>query len=505
MSLRGQAVKNVAATWLGLLVQAVVGFFLSPFILHRLGDDAFSVWVLIFALTGYLNLFDFGIRSAVVKYTAQFLAIDDKQQLSRYLSTSLAFYSAVGLIVLGLTLLGSVYLQLLFKIPASFLHSARILLLLAGTSVAVNFPLTVFAGALEGLQKFSWLQLSQIGIVLLRALLFVVILIRGAGLLEIGVIAVALSILSYVSFACLALYALPVWPSLRLVDAKAFRKLASYGVFAFAIMAAEKLRFQSDAMVIGALLSSTVITSFSIAARLVEYSSFAVRGMSQIFTPMSSQFHAAGDLPRLQRTFLAGNRAGAFIAFPICVALVIAGKPILEAWMGAAYVGSYSVLVLLIIPRTMYVAQSTSMRILLGMGQHRALASVLLIEGAANLALSLFLAPRFGIVGVAMGTAIPLVCTSVFFLPEHLCRLLRVPIQTFMSRAYGLPFVLSVFQAMALVYMGRKFPAHTWSGVLLQILGSGAVYAAGLLCALLRRGSSHFERRNVLAQLLEPE
>ena len=37
-------------------------------------------------------------------------------------------------------------------------------------------------------------------------------------------------------------------------------------LFAFAILAAEKLRFQSDAMVIGALVSATAITSFSIAA-----------------------------------------------------------------------------------------------------------------------------------------------------------------------------------------------------------------------------------------------
>jgi hypothetical protein len=42
VSLKAQAVMKVTATWLGLLVHALVGFFLSPFILHRLGDQAFS-------------------------------------------------------------------------------------------------------------------------------------------------------------------------------------------------------------------------------------------------------------------------------------------------------------------------------------------------------------------------------------------------------------------------------------------------------------------------------
>lgn len=504
MSLREQAVKNVTTTWLSLLVQAAVGFFLSPFLVHRLGNDAFSIWILIFTVTGYFNLFDFGIRSSVVKYTAQFVATDDRDELSRYLSTSLAFYSAVGLVILAMTVAGFFYLNILFKIPDALLHLARILLLLAGTSVALNFPLSVFAGALEGLQRFSWLQLTQIGVVLLRAFLFVVVLMRGRGLLAIGVIGVALSILSYVIFTCLALYALPVRMSPRLVDAKTFRKLAGYGLVAFVIVASERLRFQSDAMVIGAMLSTTVITSFSIAARLVEYSSYAVRGMSQIFTPMSSQFHAAGDLPRLQRMFVAGNRASALIAFPICIALVLVGRPILEAWMGAAYLGSYSVLVVLIIPRTLYMAQSTSVRILLGMGEHRVLAAILLLEGGANLVLSLFLARRFGVVGVAMGTAIPLVCTSLFFLPQHLCRVLQVPVQTFLIRAYRLPVILGIFQALVLGYVSRKFPAHTYSGVLLQVLGSASVYAFGLLWTLRIGRSSRLSRRNVLDQLLEP-
>lgn len=415
MSLKVQAVKNVTATWLGLLAHALTGFFLSPFILHKLGDEAFSLWILVFAFTGYFGLLDFGIRSSIVKYTAKFIATDDKEQISRYLSTSMAFYTAIGVVILFATAAGFFYLNLLFRIPAGSLASARMLLLLSGTGIAVTFPLTVFAGALEGLQKFSWLQLSQIGIALLRTLLIVVALINGGGLLAIGTITVAMNLLSYLVFTCLALYALPVRLSMRRVEWSAFREMAGYGVFAFAILSAEKLRFQSDALVIGALVSATAVTSFSIAARLVEYSSYAVRSMSQIFTPMSSQFHATGDLARLRTIFVAGNRASAFIIFPLCVALVVVGKSIIEGWVGARYVGSYSILVLLIVPRTLYLAQSTSIRILLGMGRHRMLASVLLLEGAVNLLLTLFLVRRMGIIGVAWGTAIPLICTSLFF------------------------------------------------------------------------------------------
>jgi len=502
MSLMGQAVKNVSATWLGLLVHAVVGFLLSPFILHRLGDEAFSLWVLVFALTGYYGLLDLGIRSSIVNYTARFVATRDDGQLSRFLSTSLGFYGVVALVVLLLTAAGFFCLQDLFRIPPALLGSARLLFLFTGLSVALTFPLNIFAGVLEGLQKFSWLQLSNIGVTLLRAVLVVVVLENGGGLLALGVIFLAMNILSFLIFTWMALHVMPIRLSLRQFERSAFREMVSYGVFAFAIVVAEKLRFQSDAMVIGAFLPATAITFFFVGSRLVEYSSYAVRSMSQIFTPMSSQFHAVGDLVRLRRTFTAGNRACALIIFPLCVTLLILGRSIIEVWVGARYIASYSILVLLLVPRSIYLAQSTSNKILLGMGQHRILAFVLLLEGGVNLLLSLLLVRRLGITGVALGTAIPLACTSLLFLPRHACRVLDMPLGTFLNRAYSLPLLLCLPLAGVLWFAKYEFPAHSYLGLLPQIACGGIIYCAGLGYALFNGGILH---SGGVRRVLEPK
>src|ERR1700680_4423392 len=158
MSLRAQAVKNVSMIWLSLFVHVVGGFFLSPFILHKLGDDAFSLWVLVFSITGYYGLLDLGIRSSIVRYVAKFTATQDADKLRRFLSTSVAFYAIASLVVFLLTGIGFFHLQSLFKIPPSFLGSARVLFALAGTGVALSFPLSVFAAVLEGVQEVSRLH-----------------------------------------------------------------------------------------------------------------------------------------------------------------------------------------------------------------------------------------------------------------------------------------------------------------------------------------------------------
>src|ERR1700721_3257066 len=117
MSFKILALKNVASNWAGLGVNIAVGFFLSPFILHHLGDEAFGLWVLIFSLTGYYGIFDFGIRSSLIRYVSKFQATGDKDELARLVNTSLFPYTCVGLVLLRPTPTAAFSGDRLFPVP----------------------------------------------------------------------------------------------------------------------------------------------------------------------------------------------------------------------------------------------------------------------------------------------------------------------------------------------------------------------------------------------------
>lgn len=484
--MKSQAIKNVGSNWFGLATNLVVGFFLSPFILHHLGDEAFGLWVLVFSLTGYYGLFDFGIRSSIVRYVAQFKARNETENLNRYINTSLCTYGGIGVLLLLVTIAGSFYVDSIFRIPAALQWSARILFLVVGTAVAVGFPLTVFAGVLEGLQKFNWLSLTQMGYNLLRALLIVLALRRGGGLLTIAVISMALNLCTYAVYFAAVQRELGVRYGLRFVDGASFQRMVSYGSITFIATIASQLRFYSDATVIGIFIGAAAITYFSIGSKLVNYSASVTQSMAQIFTPMSSQFNATGDLQRLRQIFVMGNRACALIVFPLCALLIILGKSVIEVWVGAKYVSiAYTVLVLLMVSDSAQMAQSASGKILFGMARHRTIALVWLAEGLANLVLSIILLHYYGVIGVALGTAIPQLCTSLFFLPIHLCRVLGVSLRTYLRQAYAAPLLLCAPMVAALMWLRHEFPAHNYKELLVQVIGGGLVYGFGLAWFLL--------------------
>jgi len=213
-----------------------------------------------------------------------------------------------------------------------------------------------------------------------------------------------------------------------------------------------------------------------------------VGSLAQIVVPMAGQSHAKGDTDRLRTIWIAGNRACAMIIFPITAILVILGKSVITAWVGAKYVSaSYPVLVVLAVPMMFTLAQGASTRILYGMAKHRPLAWVTLMESVANLILSIILIRPFGIVGDAFGTAIPLMCTSFLFLPRHMCRLLGVRIGTYLREAYTLPVLLTLPLAVTLLLERRWFVARTYFEVGLQALIGFLPYGLGLLWALRKK------------------
>ena len=478
---KGQILKNVGSSWFSLGVNVVSGIFLSPFILHHLGDEAFGLWILIFSVTGYYGLFDLGIRSSIVRYVAKYSATEEYDELNRLVNTAMFSYSGIGVVAMLITLIATYYVNSIFKIPPEFVGTARWLLLMVGASVSLGFPLGVFSGILEGLQRFYALNFTNITSTILRALLIVVALRRGGGLLSVALVTVAFPLINGLVNAAVASRHLRLQIGPQYVNRRSMRLIAGYSGMTFLIIVAGKLRFKTDAMVIGTFVSAAAITYFTIGSRLVDYSSEVVSSLAQIFIPMSSQSQAKGDVDGLRKIFVVGNRACAFIIFPITAVMTVLGKSVIEAWMGTKYVAAgYPVLLVLLYPTTLMLAQSASGRTLWGMAKHRTWAWVVLAEGISNLILSIILVRPYGILGDAIGTAIPLSCSMIFFLPRHLCNLLGIKLRTYLSRAFLLPLVLNIPLVACLLLMRHWFIPHRLSGLLLQFVIAGAVYAVGL-------------------------
>src|SRR5215472_19146371 len=77
--------------WLGVGAGLVAGLLISPYLIRKIGPEAYGIWVLSFALAENYVLLDLGFRSATVKYVAHFWATGESARVNEVLNTMVAY------------------------------------------------------------------------------------------------------------------------------------------------------------------------------------------------------------------------------------------------------------------------------------------------------------------------------------------------------------------------------------------------------------------------------
>lgn len=437
---RRHVLTNAVASWLSFAATVVVTFFMSPVLVHALGDRDYGVWALVESVLAYLTLFDLGIGAAVVRYVARFHETQEMGNLNRIFSTSLAIFATLGMMALAVTMALAFGWARPLAVPAELAELTRWLLVLLGLNLAVGLPLGVYDSLLCGLGQYPLRTTIQLGILACRTATFLWILRNEYGLLEIGLAITAFGVLQNIVMVIAAHWSLPnLRFSPHFVDRHTFYTIRSYSLWAFVTMIAGRISFSTAAIVIGAVLTPEHITYFAIASRLTEYCKNAVRAATAVLTPAVSTLEATQDFDAIRHIFIAGSRYVVWFILPIQLGLICLGYCFLSLWMDRRIAeASYVPLLVLSLPLTLTLSQSITGRIFYGMGRLRWFAWMTISEALANLLISLVLVRYLGIVGVAIGTAIPNVAFNLALI-FYACRVLDVPIGAYMRGAFLAP------------------------------------------------------------------
>src|SRR5262249_46730701 len=131
-------VRNVFSNWFSLLVSTVLGFFVSPFVVHRLGNLAYGVWILVASLTSYMNLLDLGLRGAVTRFVSKGMTRQNHEEASEAVSAALWIRLWISAAIICSGALISGLASHLFKIPPELQQPARIVIVVSAFTVALN-------------------------------------------------------------------------------------------------------------------------------------------------------------------------------------------------------------------------------------------------------------------------------------------------------------------------------------------------------------------------------
>ncbi|HEY9714120.1 MAG TPA: hypothetical protein V6C72_11655, partial [Chroococcales cyanobacterium] len=132
-----QIIKNAGSTYAGMVVGTVSALVLTPVIVHRLGSEAFGLWVVTQSISSYFGLLDLGITSASVKYISQHRALGDKKSLNDLIETSFTCYCTLAAVSLLIALLLVPHATTIFHAHSG--ETVKLLILSVGVISALGF------------------------------------------------------------------------------------------------------------------------------------------------------------------------------------------------------------------------------------------------------------------------------------------------------------------------------------------------------------------------------
>jgi O-antigen/teichoic acid export membrane protein len=428
-----------------------------PFLIRSLGNVAYGIWILILSTTSHMGIFNFDIKTAAIKYVAQFKAKEEKNKINEVISTSFFSYAVLGILVFLMTLIFAKYLGRIFKFDPHYIHEAKLAFVFVGLNVALNLPLGVFYSVILGYQRYDINSYIEISMLVLRTTLIVFFIKLGYGLLALGLITITVNLLGQT---------VRIWYAFRLnnelqIKLKMFNKktlklISNYGFFVILITVAGQVIFYTDNIIIGYFMGASAVTFYAVGSRIVDYYRNGISVLGGVLMPTLSYLQSKNEIDKIVKLYILITKYTLFIVFPIAFIFLFMGENFITLWVGKKYISSYLILIILFLPYIFAPSQHIIKSISFGTGRLKTYSYLNIAEALANLILSIILIQKYGIFGVAIGTSIPLIINRGFILPIYICGMLKLPVFRFIKEAFTGPIIAAIPFAI-LIYLVSRY------------------------------------------------
>jgi O-antigen/teichoic acid export membrane protein len=411
--------------------QILIGFFMMPFLVENLGDRWYGIWTVAGGLVAYFYFFDFGLVTAVQRYAAKYIHNEDHENTNITINTALVIYLGIMCVLLLVTVIVAYSAGWFIEDPEEVDLLSKVLLII-GVNMALGFPSKAFVGIISSKLRYELLSASNFLVLLINTGLTVYFLSNGYGIYALAIIAFFTSQLSTILFIAIAKYCYsPLKVNFKYFRISRVKVLASYSVWSFLSTVSTHIKFRMDALVVGYFLGASMVTHYFIAARLAEYFKTLITQATSTVMPVFTGYHVHKQYDQLREKLLFLTKINVTVAFFGAGMLALIGHHFIVVWMGHEYLDAYGVLVILLIAIAVEMALLPARNVLFAISKNKIYGIMDIVEALFNILLSITLVSSYGMEGVAIGTAIPLLIAKLIFVPIYTARCIELKLINF--------------------------------------------------------------------------
>jgi len=154
--LKFKITRNSLAGLIRFVIAFPILFFLTPYVLQKLGPELFGVWALIGAVGAVIQLSEMGLNITLLKFVAETLARNDRAALNYLVNTAIVIQGGLAILISAPIVIFRQFLVVqVLQVPPDYVVVATIVLAGSAGVYAIRIVLNAFSATLSGFQRMD--------------------------------------------------------------------------------------------------------------------------------------------------------------------------------------------------------------------------------------------------------------------------------------------------------------------------------------------------------------
>ncbi len=468
----------------GLLMTFVsicLSFLQLRILLHHLPGSIVGIWLIFTNLGAYVLFLDFGLTQTLSREISFTVGAQDVTEDGRARTLATLIITSTRVLVL---LASAVYP---FGVLAGWLYLRTLAPSFPPGQLALAWAL-YFAAACLNLVGEGWFagiygtgrvfsdRLIRTGALAAGFCFMLVAIFSGWGIRGLAAAALLQSACS-ITAAWATLHRLThIAPALGRVDFALIRRLAPSGLKYAATVLGGVLILQTDNLVIASTLGPAMIPNYQAVAKIVTTFMSLSMMLVVITSPFMSRAHAQQNTAEIRRLLRTNQQLSLSVLIILGSCLACFADRVISLWLGPNHFIGFGVvwaLLAMMCLEAHHVAMATAT-----MATGRIVfVFPALLAGVFNILLSVFLARRIGVLGVALGTLVAQLLTNNWYVPFYVLRQFHIPLEEHLRRI-AFPMLVLVAATLTTGFGARRL-THSLADISAVLLGCLPILCVG--------------------------
>jgi O-antigen/teichoic acid export membrane protein len=467
-------------------VVTVVGLWLTPFLLARVGTHDLGLWLVTTQILGYLALLDFGVVALAPRETAYATGRAQHGTSSTDVAETLGrFRKVVGWQTAPVAL---VCAGAWWVVRAQWPELGGPLAIIL-TAFVVAFPFRLYHAALQGLQDLAFLGKVQLASWLSSTLVTIVLVLAGAGLHALAAGWVVLQATS--AIACglrIRMRFSHYWAGPRpAMGWTAARALLSRSGWISVAQVGQIFLNGSDILVIGAVFGPAAAVPYACTAKLISVLGNHPQLLMQTAAPALAEMRTSATRARLADVAAALTGSMMVLSGAVgCVVLAVNGA-FVSWWVGPSQYAGGALTGVLVTAMLLRHWSTTLTYTLFAFGHERRISLTAIGDGCVTLVVTAALAAwtPLGLVSAAIGSAAGVLLVSLPWSARAAARDLGIGVGQLIGSLGGWAMRFAVAVGLAVVVERAAAPSGLPATAAVALAAAG-IYAVAMLPLLTR-------------------